>query len=180
MSSYILWQLQLSNYDKFGRFILSADSNWQIFLTKAINMVKHDKSIKIDVIVPKDYDYSSGSENPANYLQRFNLENNVRLIKIKIAGNALRTRFDFNWEEIEHSLDLKNRDYSHVYINDPLLLRHYKAMFYLAKKKPKFITQAHFLDSPLARIVDDEADAVKLPETRIPFIFGLVPSPYSI
>jgi len=37
-----------------------------------------------------------------------------------------------------------------------MLVRHYKALFYInCKLTPKFIVQTHFLDSPVARIVDD-------------------------
>lgn len=149
--TYILYQLQLSVYNTNGKFILTADSNWQIFLTKVINMVKVDPKIKIDVLVPKLEDCI---ENPYQILKDFKLDNNVNLIQIRIAPNALKTRYDFPYNAIERALGDRIYDYTHVYVNDPMLLRHYKALFFLRKMNPKFIIQVHFLDSPMGRIVD--------------------------
>lgn len=153
MSAKILWQLQLSSYDSFGKFILTADSNWQIFALKAAEMVKVDPNIKIDVLVPFN---QSCTEDLTKLLLEHGLGSNVELVELNIASNALQTRFDFDWSHVKLALRDKLDSYTHVYINDPMLLRHYKALFYLNKAKPKFILQTHFLDSPAARIADDE------------------------
>jgi hypothetical protein len=152
MSAKVLFQLQLSTYTSNGQFILTADSNWQMFVTKMINMIKIDPNIVVDVLIPK----CDSIEDPEQIIDDLKLQENVNLIRIPIAPNALQTRFDFPFDIISKAIDIKNSVYTHVYINDPMLLRHYKALFYLAKKQPKFILQTHFLDSPIARIVDDE------------------------
>lgn len=150
-SSKILWQLQLSNYDTSGRFILTADSNWQIFTQKAREMIKVDPNISIDVLVPLA---QNCLENVSDLTSQ--LAPQVNVIHVPIIPNALVTRYDFDWKHISEKLGESLRDYTHVYINDPMLLRHYKALFYVNKCKPKFVLQTHFLDSPVARIVDDE------------------------
>lgn len=158
---HILWQLQLSvaNLDK--KFILTADSNWQIFVTKAINMVKVNPDIEITALVP----YSKQCvERPWDLLVEHGLTKNVHIAEIPINVNPLATRYDFPWDVINAALGLgATRDcshhlsrFTHVYINDPMLLRHYKALFYVEKQKPKFIVQTHFLDSPSGRIADDD------------------------
>ena len=155
MSSKILWQLQLSNYTKEGKFVLSADSNWQIFLTKALELIKLDENIHIDVILPELNDCL---ESPINALYDVGISTkNVHPIHIPIQANALATRFDFPWKIILEKVKPLIDSYTHVYINDPLLLPHYKALFYInSKNKPKWVLQTHFLDSPMARVVDDE------------------------
>ncbi len=155
MSSKILWQLQLSNYTKEGKFVLSADSNWQIFLTKVLELIKLDENIHIDVILPELNDCL---ESPINALYDVGISTkNVHPIHIPIQANALATRFDFPWKIILEKVKPFIDSYTHVYINDPLLLPHYKALFYInSKNKPKWVLQTHFLDSPMARVVDDE------------------------
>lgn len=155
MSSKILWQLQLSNYTKEGKFVLSADSNWQIFITKLLEIIKLDENIHVDVILPEINDCL---ESPISALYDIGISlKNVHPIYIPIQANALATRFDFPWKVILEKIKPYMDDYTHVYINDPLLLPHYKALFHInTKNKPKWILQTHFLDSPMARVVDDE------------------------
>lgn len=152
MSAYVLWQLQLSSYTKEGRFTLTADSNWQMFLTKAIVMTEVSPDVKIDVIVPPEKDCT---ESPIQMIWEHKLQNNVNLIYVPILANALATRFDFPFSHMVSALPDLHK-YTHVYVNDPMLLRHYKALFFLQKAAPKFVVQTHFLDSPVARIAPDE------------------------
>lgn len=155
MNSKILWQLQLSNYTKEGKFVLSADSNWQIFITKALELIKLDENIHIDVLLPELDDCL---ESPIKALYDLGISlKNVHPIFIPIQANALVTRYDFPWKTILNCIKPYLDSYTHVYINDPLLLPHYKALFYInTKNKPKWILQTHFLDSPMARVVDDD------------------------
>jgi hypothetical protein len=157
MSAKILYQLQLSNYDAKGQFILTADSNWQIFVTKMLEMVKVDPDILVYVLTPNAMDCL---ESPGTLLMDLGLLNNVKVIQLPIAANALRTRYDFPWEVITTKLEIELRNdlekITHVYVNDPLLFANYRAFFYLKKLKPRFILQTHFLDSPVARVVDPE------------------------
>lgn len=151
----ILWQLQLSNYTADGQFIFSADSNWQLFTQKAVQIAKLSDDITIDVIVPNKINCQI--EDPEVILKELGIDHVVNVIHLNISPNALVTRFDFDWNTIKTVLnDKRCKKYTHVYINDPMLLRHYKALFYINKCNPKFILQTHFLDSPVARIVSDE------------------------
>lgn len=149
----ILFQLQLSNYTPDGKFVLTADSNWQIFCTKVLQMVKIRPDLKVDVIVPSE---SQCLENVDELLREHCLTDNVFPVNIPIQTNAPATRYDFSWSMIKFMLEGKIDNYSHVFINDPMLLPNYRALFHLARLKPKFILQTHFLDSPVARVVDPE------------------------
>lgn len=153
MSAKILWVPQLSNYDASGRFILTADSNWNIAVCKLREMVKVDPNIRVDIVVPLPGDCL---ENAVTLLAENGLAKNVGLHHVPIIPSALVTRFDFPWRKVVDALGDHIKSYTHVYVNDPMLLRHYKALFHLNKAHPRFILQTHFLDSPIARIVDDE------------------------
>lgn len=152
MSAKILWQLQLSCYDANGKFVLTADSNWQIFATNVSQIAKLDSTVMIDVILP---DVDQCLEDPRMLLNDLGVGEQVSFIRIPIIPNAPATRFDFPYSLLLKLLSPLS-SYTHVYINDPLLLPHYKALFHLNKGKPKFILQTHFLDSPMARVVDPE------------------------
>ncbi len=152
MNPLILWQLQLSCYDAAGRFTLSADSNWQIFATKVAQIVKLRPDVMIHAIMPLE---SQCNESAEELLTKMGVDlKNIRFLRIPILANAPATRFDFPYSLIKNSIAYES--YTHVYINDPLLLPHYKALFHLNKAKPKFILQTHFLDSQMARVVDSE------------------------
>jgi hypothetical protein len=79
----------------------------------------------------------------------------VRYVPHSIKPNALATRYDFQFDGVssalrlqEHRLDVGRR-YTHVYINDPLHLRNFKAMFHLeAGYQPLFFVHSHFIDNP--------------------------------
>jgi hypothetical protein len=86
MSSKILWQLQLSNYTKEGKFVLSADSNWQIFITKALELIKIDNNIQIDVIMTELDDCL---ESPIKALYDIGISTkNIHPIHIPIQANG--------------------------------------------------------------------------------------------
>ncbi len=79
----------------------------------------------------------------------------VHYIEHWITPNALATRFDFDFENISYKLDLEqhksnlDRRYDAVYINDPLHLRNFKAMFLLkGGYQPFFAVHSHFIDDP--------------------------------
>lgn len=152
MSANILFQLQLSSYDVNGIFNMIADSNWQVFVSKAINMIKVDSNIHFDVIVPEHHQCK---ENLYDILRLHNLHKNVSLIELRIAPNALKTRYDFDYSRYEAKLATRIKHYTHIYVNDPMLTRHFRAMTYLYKCNPIIITQCHFLDTPENRLVDE-------------------------
>jgi len=98
------------------------------------------------VVCPLDEQVKTKPETLLNHITSIK---RVNFLKTKIIPSAIKTRYDFNFLEIENLLSQNARNYTHVYINDPMLLRHYKSLFYLSfKHKPKFITHSHFIDNP--------------------------------
>lgn len=94
--------------------------------------------------------------NPDLWL-RHGLDGDDRLhyVEQTILPNALATRYDFNWEEIssalmlpEHRKDVDRR-FDVMYINDPMLLRNYMALFHVVGGyQPRFFVHSHFIDEP--------------------------------
>jgi hypothetical protein len=107
-------------------------------------MLKINKDLKITIMGPLRSQLMTHPEeiNP-------DLWQNERLTYLahKIIPNALCTRYDFNWEQLA-SLTSGTK-YDAVYINDPMHLRNFKAMFLVAHKyQPKFYVHSHFIDNP--------------------------------
>lgn len=146
----ILIQLQLSNYDTKGNFILEADSGYQMMFGRIRELIKLIPDVVIDVIGPKRTNIIT---QPETINCDLFMTGQVRYHEIDIIPNALATRYDFNFEQISQMLlQLKKHyitKYDIVYINDPMLLRNYKALFHLKMGyKPKFIVHSHFIDNP--------------------------------
>jgi hypothetical protein len=74
----------------------------------------------------------------------------VKFVKHEIIPNALATRYDFDYVGIAYSLfGVDSVKYDLVYLNDPMHLRNFKAMFYLkGGYTPKFVVHSHFIDDP--------------------------------
>lgn len=146
----ILWQLQLSNYNN-GRFNLSGDSNWTVFLSKASQLIKLNPDIHIDVLLPLwgtcDTDYY-------HELMIHGLTGSVDVIQVNIARNALVTRYDFPFNTYLTAISTAY-NYDVVYINDPCLSGNFRAVFQTIGYMPKFISQCHFLDTPFMAIVPE-------------------------
>jgi hypothetical protein len=148
MQKRLLIQTQLSNYDTNGFFILACDSGWQMMLGRVREILKLVPDIQIDILMPKRKTLLTQPEQITPDLFK---TGQVHLIEIDILPNALATRYDFNFEEISNKLVFDHKEYgkyTHVFINDPMLLRNYKALFMLqAKYRPKFICHSHFIDN---------------------------------
>lgn len=158
----LLIQTQLSNYDTTGNFILEADSGWQMTMGRVRQMLKLVPDLHIDVMGPMTVDSSQTGlgqviTDPLE-LNRDLFEtygDRLRYVPHYIIPNALATRFDFDFEGISNALYLKQHSkdpgmkYDCVYINDPMHLRNFKALFNIdAKYQPKFFVHSHFIDNP--------------------------------
>lgn len=82
-------------------------------------------------------------------------EKRLRYVPIWTVPNALATRYEFDSGEYVARLDLKKQKddaslrYDAVYVNDPMLLRNFKALFFLnAGYNPRFVVHSHFIDDP--------------------------------
>lgn len=169
----LLVQTQLSNYDTKGKFILECDSGWQMVMGRVREMLKLNPDLVVDVMGPKLYDsYREDASqvitmpkdvNPDmdwHYLYAYvdpTKEDRGRLnyIQHEIIPNALATRYDFNFELLGKLIGLHNHKahpelkYDAVYINDPMHLRNFKALFMLkAGYRPQFFVHSHFIDNP--------------------------------
>jgi hypothetical protein len=149
MHKKLLWIPQYSNYNTSGKFILEADSNWQFVVTKLPMMFRENPKMSVRVIVPWDC-VTQPQDLLEDAFSNFR-DYDVKLIRVGIVANAAQTRYDFDFETWKYNVFRKNdlADYTHVYVNDPMLVRHVKTLFVIAKKvMPKFITHTHFLDTP--------------------------------
>lgn len=148
----LLIQLQLSNYDKHGKYILEADSGWNMMINRAMIMLDMNKNLTIDMLVPK---ISQTKTKPTSIVGKYKNFDRVNFICHKLPNHAFKTRYHFNFQE--EALALKNNYYTHVYINDPMLFRNYKALFNCEfKYNPFFMTHSHFIDNPEAPKVPKE------------------------
>lgn len=144
---HILMQLQLSNYDANGTFILEADSGHQMVMGRIREMLRLSPDTTFDVLGPMRSQLKTQPEDINSDL--FSL-GSVRWLSWPTESNALITRYDFQTKNITDGLDLKNsKRYDLVYINDPMLLRSFKALFHVyGKYNPKFVVHSHFVDNP--------------------------------
>jgi hypothetical protein len=154
----LLAQLQLSNYDTNGIWILECDSGFQMVFGRIREMLKLNSELKIDVIGPIR---STLKTQPEDIVGDLFKTGRVKWIEVNLIANALATRYDFNLPEITGALGLGTEAHEHydaIYINDPMMLRHYKAMFFLyGKYKPRFYVHSHFIDDSKAPKFPKEA-----------------------
>lgn len=169
--SRLLVQTQLSNYDAKGKFILECDSGWQMVVGRIREMLKLNPDLKIDVMGPivyKDFEESQVITPPHEINRDLDWsyhyayidptkEKRTRLnyIQHPIMPNALATRYDMDMKMlpkvigIQHHKQHPQLKYDAVYINDPMHLRNFKAMFHMyAGYQPKFYVHSHFIDDP--------------------------------
>lgn len=148
---------QLSNYDTHGMWILEADSGWQMCLGRVRVMLDMVPDLVIHVTCPH---VASCKTSPydlnRDLIERFG--DRLRFHEHKITPNALVTRYHFDFDEMSNILDLKNQTFDIVYINDPMQLRNFKALFHVrSKNAPKFVCHSHFIDSPMCPKFPQEA-----------------------
>lgn len=144
----LLIQTQLSNYDKKGTFILEADSGWQMVMGRVRTMLDANPNLVIDVMCPfTDLVITNPEKLNIDLVRKHG--DRLNFIKHNIMPNALATRYDFDFEALSRILNLREVNYSHVYLNDPMHLRNFKVLFHLrAGYQPKFIVHSHFIDNP--------------------------------
>ncbi len=164
----LLVQTQLSNYDSRGKFILECDSGWQMAMGRVREMLRLNPQLKIDVMCPSlhlaDAEVSQVVTSPYVLNADLVATGRVRFIQHWIEPNALQTRYDFNVSGLAEAIGLglhKNfpdLKYDAVYINDPMHLRAFKAMFLLkAGYRPRFYVHSHFVDVPSCPKFPEEA-----------------------
>ena len=148
MKKRLLIQVQLSNYDTNGKFILECDSNWQIWAWRSREMLKLNPELEIDLLIPGAGQLMT---RPEDFAAEAFGSGRLRLIYKHTLPNAPATRFDFDMPAYRALLiDAQPEKYDAVFINDPALLPNFKALFFLyGKYVPKFFVQIHFVDHPI-------------------------------
>ena len=160
----LLIQTQLSNYDTKGNFILECDSGFQMVMGRVREMLKLNPELDITVMGPNTGENGNKRQlitdpwdvNP-DLWEKYGDEGEKRLhyFEHEIIANALVTRYDFDWTALAISLDLgmmklgRTPKYDAVYINDPMHLRNFQALFHVvAGYQPRFYVHSHFIDNP--------------------------------
>lgn len=156
---HLLVQTQLSNIVN-GKFDISCDSGWQMTINRCREFLKLNPDIHIDIMGPTRKQLITDVElvNPDLWnAHGHDTDGDCRLTYVPhvIIPNALVTRYDFDWHGIQTELKLEehkqdiNKRYDAVYINDPMHLRAFKAMFHVVGGyQPKFYVHSHFIDTP--------------------------------
>lgn len=160
----LLIQTQLSNYDMKGNFILEADSGFQMVMGRVRVMLQLNPELHITVMIPQLGDDGGKRQvvtDPwdvyPDLWERYGAggDNRLAFFEHNIIGNALVTRYDFDWTGLAVGLNLGMQKLSRapkwdaVYINDPMHLRAFKAMFHVVGGyQPKFFVHSHFVDVP--------------------------------
>jgi hypothetical protein len=161
----LLVQTQLSNINyKHNKFDLACDSGWQMVMGRVREMLDRNPDLDITVMCPNDGE--SGEENqlvehPVDISKVLwekhgqDGDNRLHFFHHYILPNALVTRFDFDWSGLACGLDLgmqkigRAPKFDAVYINDPMHLRNFKAMFHvIGGYQPRFCVHSHFVDVP--------------------------------
>jgi len=144
----VLCQLQLSNYDLNGKYILECDSNWNICIGRIRGIFKYRPNWNFYVIVPEDFQIITTPEKLISNLDQ-QLQNQIFFIRLPLTDHAFKTRYDFSYQLIQNRLQSICDLIDIVIINDPMLLKNYKSVFYISgHKQPKFICNSHFIDNP--------------------------------
>jgi len=143
----LLTQLQLSNYDTNGTWILECDSGFQMVFGRVREMLLLNASLHVDIIGPRR---STLKTQPEEIVPTVFNSGRARWIEVDLIPNAAVTRYDFNFKQVSEALQFKSPDhqkYDAMYANDPMLLRHYKALFFIdSKYRPRFYVHSHFVD----------------------------------
>lgn len=145
----MLIQTQLSNYDTNGKFILECDSGWQMMAGRVRVMLDMVPDLYITLMGPRTSQLMTQPERVSVELFAKHSDR-VKYLEHKIIPNALATRYDFDFDELGGLLFGKGKEkYDYVYLNDPMLLRNYRALFFVeGKYLPKFFVHSHFIDNP--------------------------------
>ena len=148
MKKNLLIQVQLSNYDTHGKFILECDSNWQIWAWRSREMLKLNPELHIDLLIPAREQLMT---QPEDFAPEAFESGRLHIIEKYTIPNAPATRYDFDMQAYREILIDENQErYDAVFINDPALLPNFKALFFLyGKYVPKFFVQIHFVDHPI-------------------------------
>jgi len=162
----LLIQTQLSNFNDKYKSVLECDSGWQMVMGRVREMLKLNPDLHIDVMGPDmdegheqcvthPYDVNPDLWDAHAYRYGLGGVERLRYLGCKVLPNALVTRYDFDWPRVTQSLDVGMHKldpsirYDAVYMNDPMHLRNFKAMFHvIGGYQPKFYVHSHFVDLP--------------------------------
>lgn len=109
-------------------------------------MLKLNPNLSIDIMGPE---LDTVITKPYDVNPDLPWDSRLRYISHKIIPNALATRYDFNFDVLANTLQLKTAQYHSVLINDPMHLRNFRALFHVVGGyQPFFAVHSHFVDNP--------------------------------
>jgi hypothetical protein len=156
----LLIQTQLSNINYVqNRFDLACDSGWQMVMGRVREMLRLNPELHIDVMCPYwDLDGQCQVVQPPQEVYPSlwaahgpQGDQRLRYFEHWIETNALVTRYDFDWHGLSSLAQKHWPRYDAVYINDPMHLRNFKALFHVVGGyQPRFYVHSHFVDVPEA------------------------------
>lgn len=151
--THLLIAPQYSNYNREGIYMLHADSSANMTFNKLREMLRLDPKLTVDVLVPER---DQTLVQPEELTKDIKGIERVTFLRQRLANNALKTRFDFKYDEVLAMLQSRPK-YTHVYLMDPMLVRNFKAMFHISLKyRPFIICNSHFIDDPRNPVVPAE------------------------
>jgi hypothetical protein len=153
----LLVTTQLSNFVN-GKVDLACDSGWQMTINRVREMLRLNLDLCVDIMCPTaDQLVQLPADVNPDLAELYGeiAVPRLHIIEHPIVTSALITRYDFKWERIAEALDLAphkadvEQRYDAVYVNDPMQLRAFKAMFHVVGGyQPKFYVHSHFVDIP--------------------------------
>lgn len=159
MKKRLLIQCQLSNYDSNHNFILECDSGWNMSMGRVRVMLDRTRDLTIHVMCPNEEQCITKPTDINQDLWEIHGTHpggtgRLKYIHHDIIPNALASRYDFSFRDLgERLLGLHKFHpelrYDAVYINDPMHLRNFRAMFHITGGyTPRFYVHSHFIDNP--------------------------------
>lgn len=151
---HIFWQLQLSNYNNEGNYMLEGDSNFNLGMMRIRKLLERNPEWKFYVTVPSPHQIEHSKSKKKEFKESRDIPEQVKLITVSHTDHAVKNRYHFDFNEIEKNLRFENKknpldSVDLLVINDPVMTKHWKVMFDRTFDiNPPVITLNHFADTP--------------------------------
>lgn len=144
----LLWVPQLSNLVD-GKFCLDLDSNHNLFMGRLRQLIK-DTDWTIYYVIPSENinnEYTATITRFLDEFDNFDLEDRLKFLYYPFTTNPFASRYDFSFSAWDECLGDLIPDV--CVINDPCLVKNFRAFFYTRHNKiPGIISYNHFIDNP--------------------------------
>jgi hypothetical protein len=150
----LLIQSQFTNHTSIGKFDIENDVHFNKIINIIQTMLNLDEQLQIDIIVPLHMDCVKDIIEmfPELFPTGEISHGRVRLKETTIIPNTTAAHYDFDFTTMSRLLQLKLHKecsyerYTHAFIDDPILLNSYKAIFQInGDYQPKFFVELYEL-----------------------------------